>query len=384
MKCPHCGQEHPDDTKFCPQTGKKVESQYFTCNNPECNFRQPLPLSAKFCPNCGTHLVEDNNVPYKNQGNELLALATIDLIYPRPVYIINPLGNIIKELEYEVDIDCYSFFSEGLARVILTATSKVGYINKNGDFVIPPIYEWGTHFSEGLALVCNGEHKKYINTAGETILEEFGNVKFKTEFINGIAIFEDAETSLQGYLNKQGDIILKPQFGSCEPFNNGIAQVRYIDSFNYYYIDNKGNFIDRKNQIQFHSSRYFDGFAIFSRRGKFGYIDTSMKIIIQPRFHEARPFSHGLAAVKENEDYFKFINHHGEVVIDKYDEIFPTKSTKIEEVSDFRNGLVVFGIKTEVVENRWGYIHTLYGVMNIDGEILCPPKYDGFITDFGF
>lgn len=62
MKCPHCGQEHSDDTKFCPKTGKKLESQSFTCNNPECNYRQPLPLNAEFCPNCGCLLKKE----YKN------------------------------------------------------------------------------------------------------------------------------------------------------------------------------------------------------------------------------------------------------------------------------------------------------------------------------
>ena len=54
MKCPHCGQEHPDDTKFCPETGKKMELQYWVCRNEGCSYRQPLPPTAKFCPNCGT------------------------------------------------------------------------------------------------------------------------------------------------------------------------------------------------------------------------------------------------------------------------------------------------------------------------------------------
>lgn len=53
MKCPHCGQEHPETTKFCPETGAKMEFQFLTCKNPDCDFRRPLPMSAKFCPNCG-------------------------------------------------------------------------------------------------------------------------------------------------------------------------------------------------------------------------------------------------------------------------------------------------------------------------------------------
>lgn len=60
MKCPHCGQEHPDNTKFCPETGKKLESQFLFCNNSDCDFRQPLPLNTKFCPNCGQPLNSAN------------------------------------------------------------------------------------------------------------------------------------------------------------------------------------------------------------------------------------------------------------------------------------------------------------------------------------
>lgn len=53
MKCPYCGQEHPDNTKFCPETGNKLKPQSWVCSNPDCDYREPLPISAKFCPNCG-------------------------------------------------------------------------------------------------------------------------------------------------------------------------------------------------------------------------------------------------------------------------------------------------------------------------------------------
>ena len=54
MKCPHCGQEHPDDFKFCSETGKPI-SQLKACTNPDCpDFgKHILPLDAKFCPRCG-------------------------------------------------------------------------------------------------------------------------------------------------------------------------------------------------------------------------------------------------------------------------------------------------------------------------------------------
>ena len=57
MKCPHCNQYHPDNIKFCPQTGKQLP-QHLSCTNPECsNFgRNNLPIDSRFCPDCGQKL----------------------------------------------------------------------------------------------------------------------------------------------------------------------------------------------------------------------------------------------------------------------------------------------------------------------------------------
>ena len=44
MKCPHCGQEHPDNFKFCPNTAKAIETQLKACTN-------------KNCPDCGKFIL---------------------------------------------------------------------------------------------------------------------------------------------------------------------------------------------------------------------------------------------------------------------------------------------------------------------------------------
>lgn len=56
MKCPHCNKEHADTAKFCEETGNPLEPHFQYCKNDDCDFRSPLPLSAKFCPNCGNKL----------------------------------------------------------------------------------------------------------------------------------------------------------------------------------------------------------------------------------------------------------------------------------------------------------------------------------------
>lgn len=54
MKCPHCNQEHPDDYKFCPVTGKEIET-LLACQNPKCpnHGKQIIPKDSKCCPYCG-------------------------------------------------------------------------------------------------------------------------------------------------------------------------------------------------------------------------------------------------------------------------------------------------------------------------------------------
>ncbi|MBE7433101.1 MAG: zinc-ribbon domain-containing protein [Anaerolineales bacterium] len=49
MKCPHCGDQHPDQASFCPKTGKTLK-QPDVCANCGAN----LPSDVSFCPVCGT------------------------------------------------------------------------------------------------------------------------------------------------------------------------------------------------------------------------------------------------------------------------------------------------------------------------------------------
>lgn len=69
MKCPHCGQEHDDAAKFCQNTGKPIEKQTLVCSNPMCDYREPLPFDAKYCPLCGTPLVHSDMSLFKNENH---------------------------------------------------------------------------------------------------------------------------------------------------------------------------------------------------------------------------------------------------------------------------------------------------------------------------
>ena len=59
MKCPHCNQEHPDDSLFCPVTGRKMLRPINVC--PQCG--QPVDPKLSYCTFCGYQLIQPEPVP---------------------------------------------------------------------------------------------------------------------------------------------------------------------------------------------------------------------------------------------------------------------------------------------------------------------------------
>ncbi len=52
MQCPHCGQEHPDNARFCPSTGKAIAPVLMTC--PDCG--REVKAEWTRCPHCAAFL----------------------------------------------------------------------------------------------------------------------------------------------------------------------------------------------------------------------------------------------------------------------------------------------------------------------------------------
>lgn len=81
MKCPHCNQDHPEGTKFCPETGMKMPSTLLSCSNKECvNYkRYVLPVDSKFCPDCGYKLDDNTQSSHHKEmaGNAITPLMPI-------------------------------------------------------------------------------------------------------------------------------------------------------------------------------------------------------------------------------------------------------------------------------------------------------------------
>lgn len=172
-----------------------------------------------------------------------------------------------------------SRFSEGLAPVstelLYGLYGVYGYINRKGDFVIPPQFHTAQLFSEGLALVVKMDPQTnvvtragWIDKSGNWIVTEvqrrIPSSTFPKTFMdpNGYGDWRYSEglvpfylysegKHLRGYMDQRGKVVIAPrEYNKIGPFLGGVARV-YVQgdegslSPNYGYIDKTGQFIWR-------------------------------------------------------------------------------------------------------------------------------------------
>jgi hypothetical protein len=102
-----------------------------------------------------------------------------------------------------------------LAYQFVDGQRKYGYIDRSGIFVIHPQYLYGSDFSEGLAIVNDGNFYKVLNTAGDVLFQNEGTIE---TFQNGMAAFIDQATYKTGYIDTTGTVVIKPTYLMATPF----------------------------------------------------------------------------------------------------------------------------------------------------------------------
>jgi hypothetical protein len=96
-----------------------------------------------------------------------------------------------------------------------------------------------------------------------------------------------------GYVDRDGKLLIRPQFDIAEQFSEGLAHVSEFGRHGF--INWKGEYVIRPGYLNARS--FSEGLAavVFSHR--WGYIDRFDRYVITPLFDEAFAFSEGMAAV---------------------------------------------------------------------------------------
>lgn len=142
------------------------------------------------------------------------------------------------------------------------------------------------------------------------------------------------------------------------------------------------------------AEEFSEGLAAIMINRNWGYIDTMGKIVIKPDYDSAGPFIDGLAQVKIKQKY-GFIEKTGKLVINQLDNAYPFSENlaavkvgdkwgyinkngeyaikpKYKDARNFFEGLAAIQVSldsNEMLLDKWGYI-------NKKGDVVIIPKFD--------
>ncbi|MBK7939598.1 MAG: WG repeat-containing protein [Lewinellaceae bacterium] len=203
-----------------------------------------------------------------------------------------------------------------------------GYIDQNGEEVVPPRFEYAEDFSARFknAFVLRRNNKVILNRidADYGMIDLSGKLTvpiiYSTMQRHDDYVQVTADSTPTFYFNKKGHQIIENPT-KARPFREGLT------------------FLRGKNNL-------------------WGFADTTGKVVIKPQFNEVRPFSEGIAAVVDTSGNWIFINKTGNVI-----GRTPVPQAKWFEIGDFHSGMC------------WYRENKKWGCYRKDGTIAFVPQF---------
>jgi hypothetical protein len=247
----------------------------------------------------------------------------------------------------------------GLASVKIGG--KYGFVNLKGQMVIPPQFdEVALSWDEDRMNVKIGDQTGFIDRSGKMVIGlQSGRI---TSFSEGLASIIGDSTK---FIDKTGAVVFEVT-GWSGNFSDGLAQVlpRFPGSLETGFIDKTGQMVIKPQAGLFMHFR--DGLAPIKVGDKYGFIDKSGKVVIPAQFDCASGFRYGLAPVLLG-GKIGFIDTQGQMVIQAQYE-YPDSSWQHPE-----NALRYSRFSEGHATVKW---NGKFGIIDKSGNWLVQPIYD--------
>ncbi|MEM7373468.1 MAG: WG repeat-containing protein [Bacteroidota bacterium] len=220
---------------------------------------------------------------------------------------VDQKGNEVIEAQFGKAGD----FHDGVANV--QYKRKWGYINLQGEWVVSPAFQQAGKMIDGVARVQEGRRFGYIQSDGKWLVKT--NYVEASDFLHGIAIVRKPEKKF-GVIDRRGKWLLPQKFEQISWIGDNLKVINDKDLTGFYGID--GQSIARP-QYEY-VGNFHEGLARFKKAGKYGYLDSSLQVVIPARYASAGNFHFGLAVIGKprgygNDNWWGAINHQGREVI---------------------------------------------------------------------
>lgn len=196
-------------------------------------------------------------------------------------------------------------FSEDLAVVAVYGNSgekypwvkswKYGYININGELVIPCEYDYAAGFNEGLAAACKNGKYGFLDKTGNTAIPF--EYDYALCFSNGLAAVRKNEKF--GFINTLGETVIPFEYNRAVDFFYELTTVSKNDKYGI--INMEGNII-APVEYDYIYIEYDYGFFRACKDNKYGLMDMSGNWIVPCIYDELglNSGADGLITVKQN------------------------------------------------------------------------------------
>jgi hypothetical protein len=276
---------------------------------------------------------------------------------------------------------------------------KWGYIDKEGKLQINPQFQSADAFREGLALVSikkgvDNKDNSNVEVATETPVEQAdeyeGDYYSVTRTETPVEYAEDNNynndveevqtntvdnTPKYGFIKEDGSYAINPIYMAATSFSEGLA-----------WVVTKGGVptaIDKKGKIQITLKNakqvrvFHEGLAAFcsinaNGEQKWGFINKSGEIVINPQFNYVSSFSNGLCAVGNDKDKYGYINKDGKIVVNyQFDAVSDYKPISIKQFLFIKTTKYFATVRTS---DKWGAIDK-------DGKYTINPQFQDLSID---
>jgi len=208
--------------------------------------------------------------------------------------------------------------------------------------------------------VENGDEFQYIDKEGKIVI----NPQFSeaSVFRNGIALVRTTgDKASWGFINEEGKYTIQPTFKEATVFSEDLAWV----------VSENGapTAITTKGEVKItlqdaETVRIFqEGLAAFSvtedSKVKWGFVDKEGKVAISPQFASAGNFADGKCAVQNEEGKWGYIDSEGKIVI----------SFQFDEAEKFVDGQAAVEFDGKA------------GAIDKSGKYVINPQFDGLAED---
>jgi hypothetical protein len=209
--------------------------------------------------------------------------------------------------------------------------------------------------------VKSGKEFQYVDLEGKVVINpQFANASV---FKDGLALVQASGTERKwGYISEDGKYVINTQFKEATIFSDGMAWT-VMENAAPSAIDNTGRIVftmqDAENVRIFKEG--LAAYSVINDEGeiKWGFVDKTGKIKINPQFSEAGDFSDGRCAVKNPDRKWGYIDKEGKIII----------NYQFDGADSFKNGKAV----VESSDKK--------GLIDQDGKYIINPQFSNMIID---